>query len=248
MKAHHIMTHHVVTIDPDATLADAAQLMLSNHFSGLPVVDAKGELVGIVTERDFMRRQEIDTQRKRPRWLEFILGPGRMAEDYVKTAGRKVREIMTRNLYTAAEDTPLPEIVLLMEKHHIKRVPIMRGKKIVGMVSRQNFVQAVSSLSRGLPGPTFDDTSLRNRILATIEDHQWAPIGINAIVKNGVVDLCGVITDEHVRQAIIVATENVPGVEQVHDHLAWVDPMSGVYLLSPEDEMENPSTPQAMAS
>lgn len=241
MQAHHIMTHHVITIGPDETLADAARLMLANHFSGLPVVDAKGELVGIVTERDFLRRQELDTQRKRPRWLEFILGPGRMAEDYVKTAGRKVREIMTRNLYTASEETPLAEIVLLMEKHNIKRVPILREKKIVGMISRQNFVQAVSSLSRGLPDATPDDAGLRSRILATIEDHHWAPMGINAIVRNGVVDLCGVITDEDVRQAILVATENIPGVEQVHDHLAWVDPMSGIYLLSPEEDMENPS-------
>lgn len=241
MKAHHIMTRQVITIGPDATLADAARLMLSNHFSGLPVVDAKGELVGIVTERDFLRRQELDTQRKRPRWLEFILGPGRMAEDYVKTAGRKVCEIMTRNPYTASEETSLAEIILLMEKHHIKRVPITRGKEIVGIVSRQNFVQAVSSLSRNQPDPTPDDIDLRSQILATVESHHWAPIGINAIVRNGVVDLCGAITDEHVRQAIIVATENVPGVKQVHDHLAWVDPMSGIYLLSPDDEMENPS-------
>lgn len=247
MKAHHIMTHHVITISPDATLADAARLMLANHFSGLPVVDAKGELVGIVTERDFLRRQELDTQRKRPRWLEFILGAGSMAEDYVKTAGRKVREIMTRDLYTATEEAPLAEIVLLMEKHHIKRVPIMRGKEIVGIISRKNFVQAVSSLSRGLPDPAPDDTSLRNRILATIEDHHWVPIGINVIVRNGFVDLYGVITDERVREAIIVAAENVPGVEQVHDHLAWVDPMSGIYLLSPEEDMENRSG-QAKAS
>jgi CBS domain-containing protein len=247
MKAHHIMTHHVITIGPDATLADAARLMLSNHISGLPVVDARGDIVGIVTERDFLRRQELDTQRKRPRWLELILGPGRMAEEYVKTAGRKVREVMTQNLYTASEEASLAEIVLLMEKHRIKRVPITREKKIVGIISRQNFVQAVSSVSRGLPDPTPDDTGLRSRILATIEDHHWAPIGINAIVRNGVVDLCGAITDEHVRQAIIVATENVPGVEQVHDHLAWVDPMSGIYLLSPQDDMENPSL-QAKAS
>jgi CBS domain-containing protein len=247
MRAHDIMTHNVITIGPDATLADAAGLMLANHFSGLPVVDAKGELVGIVTERDFLRRQELETQRKRPRWLEFILGPDRMAEDYVKTAGRKVREVMTRDLYTAAEDTPLADIVRLMERNHIKRVPIVRDGKIVGMVSRQNFVQAVAGLLRGLPDTTPGDTSLRSRILATIEDHHWAPIGINAIVRNGVVDLCGVITDEHVRQAIIVATENVPGVEHVHDHLAWVDPMSGVYFLSPEDDMENPSV-QAKAS
>jgi CBS domain-containing protein len=247
MKAHHIMTHHVITIGPDATLADAAHLMLSNHFSGLPVVNARGELIGIVTERDFLRRQELDTQRRRPRWLEFILGPGRLAEDYVKTAGRKVREIMTRDPYTAAEDTTLAEIVMLMEKHHIKRVPIMREKRIVGMVSRQNFVQAISSLSRGLPDPTPNDSSLRSRILATIDEHHWAPNGINAIVRNGIVDLCGVITDEHVRQAIVVATENVPGVEEVHDHLAWVDPMSGIYLLAPDEDMENPSM-QAKAS
>ena len=247
MRAHHIMTGNVITVALDATINDAARVMLETHISGLPVVDKKGDLVGMLTERDFLRRQEIDTQRKRPRWLEFVLGPGRIAEEYVKTAGRKVYEIMTSHVYTVTEDTPLAEIVLLMERNHIKRVPVLRDRKIVGIISRQNFVQIVSSLSRNVPDPTADDTHIRTRILATIDRQHWSPMGINVLVRNGIVDLCGIITDEHVRQAIIVATENIAGVEQVHDHLTWVDPMSGLYFLSPEDDFSAP-TQEARAS
>ena len=236
MKAHHIMTRGVITIGPEAKLADAARTMLDHHISGLPVVDAGGELIGIVTERDFLRRQEINTQRKRPGWLDFLLGPGRTAQDYVKTAGRKVREIMTQEVFTATEDTPLADVAQLMEKNSIKRVPIMRDGSIVGIISRRNFMQAVCSLARDVPDPTADDAHLRSRILATIDHHRWVPAGINVIVRQCVVDLNGVITDENVRQAIIVATENIAGVKQVHDHLTWVDPMSGVYFLSPEDD------------
>ena len=176
MKAHHIMTYHVITIGPDATLAEAARLMLANHFSGLPVVDTKGELVGIVTERDFLRRQELNTQRKRPRWLEFILGPGRMAEEYVKTAGRKVREVMTRNLYTAAEETSLADIVLLMERHHIKRVPVMRGKMIVGMISRQKFRAGYVEF---VAGHARSDAGRYRSSSPDPCDHRGSPLGPN---------------------------------------------------------------------
>ena len=154
---------------------------------------------------------------------------------------------MTSHVYTVTEDTPLAEIVLLMERNHIKRVPVLRDRKIVGIISRQNFVQIVSSLSRNVPDPTADDTHIRTRILATIDRQHWSPMGINVLVRNGIVDLCGIITDEHVRQAIIVATENIAGVEQVHDHLTWVDPMSGLYFLSPEDDFSAP-TQEARAS
>lgn len=235
MRAHHIMTRKVIKVAPGDSVTDAARLMLDNHVSGLPVVDLKGTLVGIVTERDLLRRREIGTQRKRPRWLDFILGPGRQAAEYVQTAGRRVEEIMTRDVQTVTEDTPLSDVVAIMEKYRIKRVPVVNRNKLIGIISRQNFVRAVAGLARDVPDPTADDAHIHARILAEIGRHEWGPAGLEVFVRNGVVDLCGVITDDRTRQAIVVAAENVAGVKQVHDHLCWVDPMSGTYFESDED-------------
>lgn len=245
MRAHHIMSRKIISVLPDASIGEAAQLMLANHISGLPVTDAAEKLVGILTERDFLRRAEIGTQKRRPRWMEFLLGPGQQAAEYVHAAGRKVHEVMTPDVLTVTEDTPLSDIVGLMERNQIKRVPVLRDGKLCGIVSRQNFVQIVASLARDVPDPTADDEHVRKRILSKIEQHRWPHIEINILVRNGVVDLAGIITDEHVRQAIVVAAENTAGVKQVHDHLCWVDPMSGIYFLSPEDESVAAKTRQA---
>ena len=236
MRAHQIMTRSVVTVTPDATILEAAKTMLQNHVSGLPVVDAAGKLVGIVSEGDFIRRGEIGTQRKRSRWLRFLLGAGAEATDYVREHGRKVSEVMTGEPVTIAEDATLEEIVTSMETNGIKRLPVMRGDKLVGIVSRANLLQAVASLAQEIPDPTADDDHIRNRIIQALEKNDWSPSGLNVIVRDGIVHLSGVITDEGSRQAAIVATENVAGVRKVHDHLCWVDPMSGLYFIAPEDE------------
>lgn len=236
MRAHQIMTRTVITITPETTIAEAANTMLQKHVSGLPVVDASGKLVGIVSEGDFIRRSEIGTQRKRGRFLKFILGPGTAAADFVHEHGSKVAEIMTTEPVTITEDIPLEEIVRLMENNNVKRLPVMRGDKIVGIVSRANLLQAVASLARQVPDPTADDDHIRNRIIDALEKNDWCPFGLNVIVRDGIVHLSGVITEEHSRKAAIVATENVTGVKKVHDHLCWVDTMSGMYLNSPEDE------------
>ena len=233
MRAHQIMTHPVVTIMPDATILEAANTMLRRHVSGLPVVDAAGKLVGIVSEGDFIRRSEIGTQRKRSRWLRFLMGSD--ATQYVREQGRKVSEVMTREPFTIAEDATLEEIVASMETNDIKRLPVMHGDKLVGIVSRANLLQAVASLAREIPDPTADDDHIRNRIIQALEKHDWSPFGLNVIVRDGIVHLSGVITDEDSRQAAMVAAENVAGVKKVHDHLCWVDTMSGIYLESPED-------------
>jgi len=137
MKAKDVMTHHVVFIEPDATIMQAARLMLERQISGLPVADRTGNLVGILTEGDFLRRAETNTQRRRPRWLEFLVGPGRLADEYTHTHGRRVEEVMTPNPVTAAEDTSLEEVVRMMEKRRIKRLPVVSGQKLVGIVSRR---------------------------------------------------------------------------------------------------------------
>jgi CBS domain-containing protein len=236
MRAHQIMTRSVITVTPEATIVEAANIMLQKHVSGLPVVDAAGKLVGVVSEGDFIRRSEIGTQRKRGRWLRFILGAGKSASDFVHEHGRKVCEVMTESPLTITEDTALEEIVELMEKNNVKRLPVIRGDKVVGIVSRANLLQAVASLAREVPDPTADDDHIRNRVIDAMEKNDWCPFGLSVIVKDGIVHLSGVITEERSRQAAVVAAETVQGVKQVHDHLCWVDTMSGMYLNSPEDD------------
>jgi CBS domain-containing protein len=236
MRAHQIMTRPVITVTPETTIVEAANTMLQRHISGLPVVDAAGKLLGIISEGDFIRRSEIGTQRKRGRFLTFILGAGKEATDFVREHGRKIAEIMTPEPLTINEDTDLEEIVELMEKNNVKRLPVVRGDKLVGIVSRANLVQAVASLAREISDPTADDDHIRNRIIDTVEKNDWCPFGLSVIVRDGIVHLSGVITEERSRQAIIVAAENVAGVKKVHDHLCWVEPMSGMYLNSREDE------------
>jgi CBS domain-containing protein len=236
MRAHQIMTRPVVTVSPETAIVDAANLMLQRHVSGLPVVDETGKLVGIVSEGDFIRRSEIGTGRKRGRWLRVILGPGQSATDFVHEHGRKVSEVMTKSPLTITEDTALAEIVDLMEKNNVKRLPVVRGDKVVGIVSRANLLQAVASLAREVPDPTADDDHIRNRVIDALEKNDWCPFGLNVVVRNGIVHLSGVITEERARQAAVVAAETIEGVKKVHDHLCWVDTISGVYLNSPEDE------------
>ncbi len=235
MRARQIMTKNLVTVGPDSSIADAAKLMLEHHISGLPVLDKSGKLVGIVSEGDFLRRSEIGTQRRRPRWLQFLTGPGREAKEFVQQSGRKVEDIMAREPVTVTEDTQLEELVASMEKHDIKRLPVMRNDQLVGIVTRANLLQAVASLARDVPDPTADDDHIRERITDAIMSTDWRPIGLQVTVRNGVVHLHGIIINESARQATIVAAENVAGVKKVHDHLCFVDTYSGFYVESPED-------------
>jgi CBS domain-containing protein len=236
MKARDVMTTRVISIESDAPIMRAVRLMLQSRISGLPVVGRKGELVGMVTEGDFLRRGEIGTQRHRNRWLEFLVGPGRLADEYVHARGRKVEEVMTREPVTVTEDTPLDEAVGLMERRRIKRLPVLRGDKLVGIVTRANVMHALVSLAAETKAPPpGDDAAIREQILAECDKQPWAPM-TNVVVRNGVVELWGAITDERERQALIVASENVSGVKTVHDHLVWIEPNSGFVIQSEEDE------------
>ena len=146
MNASDVMTHNVVSAEQNAPIGDAIRLMLDHRISGLPVVDGSGKVAGMLTEGDLLRRAETRTERQRPRWLEFLLGPSRLADEYVQTHGRKVGEIMTEDVVSVTEDTPLAEIVQLMERHRIKRLPVLRGDVLVGIVSRADLVRAVAQL------------------------------------------------------------------------------------------------------
>jgi CBS domain-containing protein len=245
MKASDVMTWGVISVDTETPVVRAAQLMLHHRVSGLPVVDANGDLVGIVTEGDFLRRGELGTQRQRPRWLQFLIGPGRLANEYVRACGRKVGEIMTPNPQAITGDTPVVKIVELMEKNRIKRLPVVDGRKVIGVVSRANLLHALASIARDAKPPAGNDAAIRDQIVAELKTQTWAP-EINVVVRNGVVELWGIISDERERQAFVVAAENVPGVKRVHDHLAWIDTSFGLVLQAEEDAAQaEPAQAQA---
>jgi CBS domain-containing protein len=228
MKASDVMTPDVISADPDATVLQAARYMLQHHISGLPVIDKTGALVGILSEGDFLRRRETHTDRRPSRWLEFLMGPGKLASEYTHTHGSKVSEVMTTKLHTISEDTPLEKIVEMMERYRIKRVPVLRGKKVVGIVTRANLMHAMVSLARGEPKAATGDAAIRQELLKELKTEKWALASmINVVVREGVVELWGMIVDDRQREALVVAAENIPGVKQVKDHLTWVEPTSG---------------------
>jgi len=224
MKVADVMTRGVISLAPGDSMRKAAQLMLQYDVSGFPVL-ARGRLVGIITEGDFLRRAETGTERHRTRWIELLVGPGRLAEEYAHTHGRTVGEVMTREVITVAEDASLEEAVGLMERHHIKRLPVVKDAAMVGIISRANLLRAFIMGSPRTAAEPVGDAAIQEQLTEELNRQPWAPHGfVDAIVENGVIDLRGVIRDERQRAALRVAAENIPGVKRVRDHLLEFDP------------------------
>jgi CBS domain-containing protein len=219
MKARDIMVSPVITAKPSSTVKEVAKLMLDRRISAVPVVDENGELAGIISEGDLMRRAEIGTQPRHSWWLQVLSGDDALANEYVKAHARKVADVMTRNVITASPDTPLHEIARLLERHSIKRVPIVKDGKLVGIVSRANLLQALASSRQDQETPLADGT-IRERLLAHLNNQPWAhTLLLNVTVNSGVVDLWGITGSDAERKAIRVAAETTPGVTAVNDHL-----------------------------
>jgi CBS domain-containing protein len=224
MRAHEIMTRHVVTVGADTSIADAILTMLQHRISGMPVVDSQGKLIGVISQGDFVRRAEIGTERKRGRWLSYLAGPDRIADDFVHAHGRKVGEIMTPDPVTITEDTPLDRIVQIMESSDVKRLPVVRGDRLVGIVTRSDFLAPVAELARNAEGLSADDDQLLEAVAAALEQAPWRPCRLKVSVHDGIVGLSGVVNNAKARQATIVAAENVPGVKRVIDNLSIYPP------------------------
>jgi len=231
LTAADVMQTDVLTVNNSTSIVEAAMIMLRNKVSGLPVIDWRRNLVGIVTEGDLLRRSEIGTERHHARWLELLLGPGRGAAEYTSAHARTVSEIMSDRVVAVAADAPLADVVALMEQHRIKRVPVLAGDKLIGIVSRADLLRAVVDASPSESGETPDDTEIREAVLKALDREQWSPRAtINVAVKNGVVEFTGCITDDRERTALTVLAENVTGVKQVVDHMVWVEPLSGMVI------------------
>jgi CBS domain-containing protein len=227
MRVSDIMTRRVISIAPDATVLDAIRLMLKHHISGLPVIDHDHKLVGILSEGDFLHRAETGTEPRRSQWLDAIFGPAEAAQAYVRSHGMKIRDIMTKQVVTANEAMPLEDVVHLLEVHNIKRLPVVHDQKVVGIVSRTNLMHAFASMHLGTQKSSPTDTSLREHILREFDRQSWA-VGahVDVVVRNGLADLWGTISDLEQRNALRVLVENTPGVKIVVDHLRWQDTIS----------------------
>lgn len=234
MQVRHVMSTHVVTVTPDTPIGDAMRIMLREHISGLPVVDAQGALAGMLTEGDLMRRVETGTERRRPAWLAFVLGPGRLARDYTASHARRVGEVMTREVVTIAAEAPLDEAVRRMEQHRIKRLPVVGGRGLEGILSRADLLRAfIETLPDEAP-PDLSDAAIACRIARAMDAQAWASWqGMHADVHGGVVTLRGVLINDAVRDALVVLVENMAGVVRVDDRLVTVEPLTGAVVRLP---------------
>ncbi|MFO7647984.1 CBS domain-containing protein [Halomonas campaniensis] len=220
MQAADIMTRNVITVGPDSEVREIATLLLENGISAVPVVDANDKVLGIVSEGDLMRRVENGSGRRKSWWLKLVAGHD--PADYVKSHGRLAHEVMTRDPITIDEEMPLHKISTLLEKHHIKRVPVVTGGKLVGIVSRSNLLRGFS-VAEPDASVTSDDREIRKAILKEVDEHTGVLVDrINVIVTEGRVQLWGLVENQQEKMAVQVAAENTSGVKAVENNLGFI--------------------------
>jgi CBS domain-containing protein len=222
MNASDIMVHKVVTVGPDNSIQETAAILVNNRISAVPVIDAHGKLIGIVSEGDLLHRGEAGTDHTRSWWLKLLMDRESVAREYVKEHSRRVRDVMTSNVITAAPETPLAEIAGMLERNRIKRVPIVDDGKLVGIVSRGNLVQMLAGTQRTPITTTVSDSELRDRLIARLHNNLAEGGGggpINITVNAGVVDLWGIVDLDAVKQALRVDIEQEPGVRGVNNNI-----------------------------
>jgi CBS-domain-containing membrane protein len=219
MKARDVMAFPVITVKPNSSIEEVAKTFVRHRISGAPVVDDAGKLIGIISEGDLMYRSELGTERPHPYWYLEYAGKEHLAAEYVKARARKTADLMTRKVITASPDSSLNDIAALLENNSIKRVPIVENGKLVGIVSRANLIQALTSAPARLD-ITPSDTTLRLKILRHLAEQLWADASrLNVIVHDGLVELWGLVDSDLEKQAVRVAAESMGGVRVVVDHL-----------------------------
>jgi CBS domain-containing protein len=220
MNASDVMVRNVITIGPQALVSEAAKLLTENDISALPVVNEQGDVVGIISEADLMRREEIGTEKKHYSWLEAVMPATMLANEFAHSHGMKVEEVMSKHVVSAKADAPLAEIATILERNRIKRVPIIEQGKIIGIVSRANLVQALASASSTVTKTADADRAIRLEILSRLADQSWTDFGErNIIVVDGEVHLWGLVGSPEERTALTALVERVPGVSSIKDEM-----------------------------
>lgn len=222
MRAADVMTTGVITVSPGTPILDVAHLLLERRISAVPVVDDQGVLLGIVSEGDLIHRHENKTERKARWWQALLETSSDAARAYTRAHGRHAHDVMTESVQTVTEETPLSDVAEILETHRIKRVPVVRDGRVIGIVSRANLLQALVARPDEPPQESVavpDDVGIRDAIVAEIKENALADVEINVVVSNGVVSLWGSVDSENQRRAVVVAAENANGAVRVDDHL-----------------------------
>lgn len=221
MKAADVMVTDVITVKADTEVPQVADILLTNRISAVPVVDDAGTVIGMVSEGDLLRRSEADTAHERAWWLKMLMSQEQLAAEYLKENSRRVGDIMTRAVVSADPDTPVADVATLLERHRIKRVPIIRDGELVGIVSRANLIQALAaSRKKAAFSRSIGDAELRDKIVSRLRSEPWVRPGlVNATVTDGTVELWGVVDSPVQKQALRAAAETTPGVKAVNDNI-----------------------------
>ena len=221
MLAKDVMTKDVVVVQPQTPVVEIARILLERRISAVPVLDSNKELVGIVSEGDLMFRAENDTERS-SWWLHMMSTETELAREFVKTHGTEARHVMTKKVLTVSPETPVRDIARLLQKRHIKRVPVMDDRSLVGIVSRGNLLHGLATQPVGRdPGPSVNDRALRDAVLERLQGSSWASVvPPNVVVNDGMVSLWGSVFSEDEREAVHLLIETIAGVKGVDDHLA----------------------------
>jgi CBS domain-containing protein len=223
MQATDVMTTNVITVGPDAELRQIVDLLLKHRISAVPVVDDERRVLGIVSEGDLMRRLEDTPGRRHSWWLGMMAGDDVQARDFIKLHSRTAKDIMTRNVVVVEETASLGNIATLLEEKHIKRVPVVRDRKLVGIVSRANLLHGLAVKGVAKPSVSPDDRSLRATLLKALPEKAGVDTAfINVIVEQGAVELWGIVDSEEQGRAAELAARETPGVKSVRNRLGQV--------------------------
>ncbi len=229
LKARDVMTSKVITVGVDTNIRDIAAILVENRISAVPVIDKSGYLAGLISEGDLIRRFEIETDQKpETGLLGFFSEPRQVARDYVKSHAVKAADLMVTDVVCATREMPLTEIAKLFAKRNIKRVPVLDGKILVGIVSRADLVQALANFEGNLENTVAEgDEAIRVKLLERLDENKWLrPSDLSIFVNDGIVQIWGRIYSEEEREALRVAAETLPGVHGVEEHLARMDQWS----------------------
>ncbi len=219
MKAKHVMVSPVKVGRADMTVREVAKVLTENGISALPIINERGNLIGIVSEGDLIRRAEIGTQKHRSLWLSLFISNIQLAEEYARAHSRLVKDLMTNEVVTVDPETPLEKVAELFDRHRIKRVPVCEKGGLVGIVTRANLVQAIATAPQKAHSDLGDE-QIREKARKRIEGESWANANsINITVKGGTVHLWGTVQSEAERNALRAAIENIAGVKAIKDSI-----------------------------
>lgn len=221
MKVKDIMTKTVISAKPDTGVREIARLLLKHRISAVPVIDARGQVVGMVSEGDLMRRPESQTERHASWWLDLIENPEDRARAYIKSHGLTARDVMTHKVITADENTPLEKIATLLERNHIKRVPVLRRGKLAGIASRANLLHGLVARGGKAAKATHPNMArIRDGVMAEFRSADLRTDFVNVVVADGIVHLWGLVESAAQRKALVLAAQRIAGVKKVENQLS----------------------------